>query len=64
VMETLQALRAEGWLHLHPQAPATLAVQIKRQMKDTFFVDTDRWKEQVLRQARQALFQAADGLAG
>jgi hypothetical protein len=64
VMETLQALRAEGWLHLHPQAPATLAAQIKRQMKDTFFVDTDMWKEQVLRQARQALFQAADGLAG
>jgi hypothetical protein len=62
VMETLQALRAEGWLHLHPQAPPTLAAQIKRQMMDTFFVDTDEWKEQVLRQAREALFQTADGL--
>ena len=64
LMETLQALRAEGWLHQHPQAPPALAAQIKRQMKDTFFVDTDEWKKQVLQQARQALFQAADGLAG
>jgi uncharacterized protein DUF2817 len=63
MMDTLQALRAEGWLHLHPQAPRALAVQIKRQMKDTFFVDTDEWKQQVLRQAREVLFQAADGLA-
>jgi hypothetical protein len=63
LMETLQALRAEGWLHQHPQAPPALAAQIKRQMKDTFFVDTDEWKKQVLQQARQALFQAVDGLA-
>lgn len=63
VMETLQALRGEGWLHLHPQAPPALAAQIKQQMKDTFFVDTDEWKEQVLRQAREVLFQAAEGLA-
>jgi hypothetical protein len=63
LMETLQALRAEGWLHQHPQAPPALAAQIKRQMKDTFLVDTDEWKKQVLQQARQALFQAVDGLA-
>jgi hypothetical protein len=63
VMDTLQALRAEHWLHLHPQAPPELAAQIKRQMKDAFYVDTDEWKAQVLRQAREALFQAADGLA-
>jgi hypothetical protein len=64
VMETMQALRAEGWLHLHPQAAPPLAAQIKRQMKETFFIDTGGWKEQVLRQAREALFQATDGLAG
>jgi len=63
LMEMLHALRAEHWLHLHPQAPAALAAQIKRRMKDAFCVDTEAWKEQVLRQAREALFQAADGLA-
>jgi hypothetical protein len=63
VMETLQALRAEHWLHLHPEVPAALAARIKQQMKDAFYTDTDEWKAQVLRQAREALFQAADGLA-
>jgi hypothetical protein len=64
MMETLQALRAEQWLHLHPQAPPALAAQIKRDMKDAFYVDTEEWKDQILRQAREALFQAADGLGG
>jgi hypothetical protein len=64
MMETLQALRAEQWLHLHPQAPPALGAQIKRDMKDAFHVDTEEWKDQILRQAREALFQAADGLGG
>ena len=63
VLQTLQALRAEHWLHLHPEAPAELSRAIKQQMKDAFYTDTDEWKAQVLRQAREALFQAADGLA-
>jgi hypothetical protein len=63
LMDVMQALRAEHWLHLHPQAPPALAAQIKRQMKDAFYVDTGEWKAQVLRQAREALFQAADGLS-
>lgn len=64
VMETLDALRAEHWLNLHPQAEPALAAQIKQQMLAAFYTDTPEWKEQILRQARQALFQAADGLAG
>jgi hypothetical protein len=63
VMEVLQTLRAEHWLHLHPEAPHLLAGAIKQRMKDAFYTDTGEWKEQVLRQSRQALFQAADGLA-
>jgi hypothetical protein len=63
MMETLQALRADHWLHLHPEAPAQLAAQIRQQTKDTFYVDTDGWKEQVVSQARDALFQAVDGLS-
>ncbi len=64
VLEVLQALRAEHWLNLHPEAPAELARQIKQQMLDAFYTDTEVWKGQIISQARQALFQAADGLAG
>jgi len=62
VMQTLQALRGEQWLHLHPEAPADLAARIKRQMMEAFYTDTDAWKERVLAQAREALVQAVDGL--
>lgn len=62
--EVLQALRADHWLHVHPDAPAALAAQIHQQMRDAFYTDTDAWKGQAVSQARQALFQAVDGLAG
>ena len=61
--ELLQALRAEQWLHLHPEAPPRLADQIRAQMRAAFHTDTDAWKGQVIAQARQALFQAVDGLS-
>lgn len=64
VMETLQALRGEHWLNLHPEAPAPLAAAIKQRMKDAFYTDTPAWKEQILAQGRESLFQAVDGLAG
>ena len=32
-------------------------------MLAAFYVDTDEWKAQIVVQARQALFQAVDGLA-
>jgi Protein of unknown function (DUF2817) len=59
----IQALRADHWLHQHPAAPAALQAQIKQQMLHAFYDDTDDWKGMVIAQARQALFQAADGLA-
>jgi hypothetical protein len=61
--EVVEALRADHWLHLHPEAAAPLSKRIKQQLKDAFFTDTDEWKVQVLRQAREALHQAVDGLA-
>lgn len=62
VRDVLQALRAEQWLHLHPEAPPALAAQIRARMRAAFYTDTDAWKGQVIAQARQALFQAAEGL--
>ena len=61
--EVTQALRAEHWLHNHPDAPAEQARQIKQQMMDAFYTDTDDWKEKIVSQARQAFFQSVDGLS-
>ena len=60
--EVMLALRAEGWLHRHPEAPAELAAAIRRQMRDSFYVDNDAWKEQVGRQSREAVLAALEGL--
>ena len=63
VLEVLGALRAEHWLHNHPEAPPELAKKIKAQMLATFYIDTDLWRGQIISQARQAMFQAVDGLS-
>jgi hypothetical protein len=63
IMETFQALRAEQWLRAHPDAPPALAEAIRQQVMDAFYTDTDAWREQILAQAREALFQAVEGLA-
>jgi hypothetical protein len=63
VLQTLHALRAEQWLHAHPEASPELAKSIKRQMLEAFYTDTDTWREQILAQAREAMMQAVDGLA-
>lgn len=60
--EMMQALRAEHWLNVHPEAPPALAAQIKQQMLDAFYVNTDEWKGQIIAQARESLFQAVQGL--
>jgi hypothetical protein len=63
VLETFQALRAEQWLNRHPEAPRELQQAIRQQVKDAFYTDTDTWREQVVAQAREAVFQAVEGLA-
>jgi hypothetical protein len=62
VLDTLQALRAEQWLNAHPDAPAPLAGAIRAQVMRAFYTDTDGWREQIVAQARESLFQAVDGL--
>jgi hypothetical protein len=63
VMEVLNALRADHWLHQHPDAPADLAAAIRAQMLAAFYTDTDAWRGQIISQGRQAMFQAVDGLS-
>lgn len=64
LLDVLGALRADHWLHAHPQAAPELADAIRARMREAFYTDTDAWKGQVISQARQAMFQAVDGLSG
>lgn len=64
VMETVEVLRGEQWLRRHPDADPAQAAQLRQRIRDAFFIDTPEWKQKVLAQARQALRQAVDGLAG
>lgn len=61
--EVMTALRADHWLHLHPEAPAEQAAAIKQRMMRAFYTDTDAWRTRIVEQAREAMFQAATGLA-
>ncbi|MFT4194685.1 M14 family metallopeptidase [Ottowia sp.] len=63
ITEVLEALRGDHWLALHPEAPPELANAIHARMLRAFYTDTDAWKGQIVSQARQALFQAVEGLA-
>lgn len=60
--EVMLALRAEQWLQLHPDAPASQAQAIKRQFRDAFYTDTPQWKQAIVEQAHQAALQAVAGL--
>jgi hypothetical protein len=62
IEQMIQALRAEHWLNKHPEASAKLASEIKQQMMDAFYVDTDEWKLQIISQAQESLIQAVNGL--
>ena len=63
LMDMIAALRADQWVENHPDAPEAQRAQIKRQMRDAFYVDTDAWKQQVIEQAFDAAQGAVQGLA-
>jgi hypothetical protein len=62
ILDVIAALRADHWLHKHPEMPAEQQAAIRRQMMNAFYVDTDEWRSQIVAQARQAMFQTVDGL--
>ncbi|NMX61679.1 DUF2817 domain-containing protein [Pseudomonas sp. WS 5111] len=59
----LEALRADHWLHAHPDTAQARRVQIKRQLRDAFYIDTELWKRRVLEQAREVTALTLRGLA-
>jgi hypothetical protein len=60
--DMLMALRADHWLHLHPEASAELKKSIKAQIFNAFYTDNDEWRTQIITQAREAMAQALQGL--
>jgi hypothetical protein len=64
VIEVMDALRADQWLELHPDAGADQREVIKRRMRDAFYTDTDAWKQAIVAQARESSDQALQGLSG
>jgi hypothetical protein len=60
--DMLMALRADHWLHIHPEASEDLKNSIKAQIFQAFYTDTDEWRAQIITQARDAMFQALQGL--
>ena len=61
--QVMMALRADHWLHQHPEAPAAQKAQIKQDLMDAFYTDTDAWRSQILAQAQEAMHQAVQGLS-
>ena len=61
--EVMTALRADQWLENHPEAPEAQRREIKRQVRDAFYTDTDEWKERIVEQALDAGHGALRGLA-
>jgi hypothetical protein len=61
--KVIGALRGDHWLHLHPEAPEALKKQIKQDLMDAFYVDTDAWRTQIVDQAMDAMHQAVSGLS-
>jgi hypothetical protein len=62
-LEMMAALRADQWLENHPETPAAQREQIKTQIRDAFYTDTDVWKAAVVRQAQEAAIQGLKGLS-
>lgn len=60
---TLQALRAEHWLHLHADVAPDRRAEIKRALRDAFYIDADDWKTMVVAQAKEVCRQAVAALA-
>ena len=63
VQTVTDALRADQWLELHPEASAEKRRALKQQIRDAFYTDTDAWKQRIVEQGREAALQAVMGMA-
>lgn len=61
--EVRAALRADHWLHARGHLDSAQGREIKRRMRDVFYVDTDAWKAQVIARADELTGKALHHLA-
>ena len=61
--DALAALRADHWLHNHPEAPEAQRTETRQQMRAAFYDEADDWKLQVYMQARETALKAVARLA-
>jgi predicted deacylase len=59
--QVFQALRADHWLHNHPEAQS-MRPAIRKAMRDAFYVDEDDWKDAVYGQAQRAALATVERL--
>jgi uncharacterized protein DUF2817 len=62
--ETLDAVRADNWLHTRGRLESAQGRDIKAMMRATFYGDADDWKDMIFDQAIDAQRRALRGLAG
>lgn len=63
-MQVLKGLRGDHWLFQHPEAPPALVADIKRTLRQAFYVETPEWKGKIISQAMEAINQGITGLSG
>ena len=64
VAETIDAIRADNWLHHHGTLDSAVGREIKAQIRTAFYDGTEAWQGLVLEQAIDAQRRALRGLAG
>ena len=62
VMDVLNALRGDAWLHGHGDVRSPEGHRIKQQIRDAFYGDTDDWKGMVAGQSLMTIREALRGL--
>ncbi len=63
VLQVLEALRADNWLHLHGDPESKLGRTIKADIRKRLYPDEDDWKELVALRSSHVLQRATNGLA-
>ena len=61
--EVRAALRADHWLHVRGALDSDQGRAIKKRLREVFYVDTDRWKQQVIDRADELIGKAIANLA-
>jgi Protein of unknown function (DUF2817) len=62
ILEVLQALRVDAWLHAYGDVNSELGVAIKRQVRAAFYCESDFWKGMIAGQSLTTCHQAIAAL--